>query len=156
MDIFLMQHGFAASEAEDPARPLTTAGRAAVARVAARARSGGVRAGLCVHSGALRAEQSATLLGAALEARVIPLAGLAPGDPPRPIADWLARQAGNDPDGAVAIVGHLPFLDGLATYLVTGREGTQVVRWRNAVLVKLTPAAPGRYAVEWALPPEFA
>jgi phosphohistidine phosphatase len=34
MDLYLMQHGQATTETEDPERPLTDAGRAAVQRVA--------------------------------------------------------------------------------------------------------------------------
>jgi phosphohistidine phosphatase len=62
MDLYLMQHGQATSDAENPERPLTDAGRAALQRVAARARAAGVRVGHCVHSGKLRAEQTARLL----------------------------------------------------------------------------------------------
>jgi phosphohistidine phosphatase SixA len=62
MDLYLMQHGQARTETEDPERPLTDAGRAAVQRVAKRARAAGVRISGCLHSGKLRAEQTAQLL----------------------------------------------------------------------------------------------
>jgi phosphohistidine phosphatase len=59
MDLYLMQHGQATTETEDPERPLTDAGRAAVQRVAKRARAADVRISGCLHSGKLRAEQTA-------------------------------------------------------------------------------------------------
>ena len=62
MDLYLMQHGQATTETEDPERPLTDAGRAAVQRVAKRARAADVRISSCLHSGKLRAEQTAQLL----------------------------------------------------------------------------------------------
>ena len=62
MALYLMQHGEATTEAENPARPLTDTGRAAVERVAARAKAADVRIDRCVHSGKLRAEQTAELL----------------------------------------------------------------------------------------------
>ena len=62
MDLYLMQHGQATTETEDPERPLTDAGRAAVQRVAKRAQAAGVRISGCLHSGKLRAEQTAQLL----------------------------------------------------------------------------------------------
>jgi phosphohistidine phosphatase len=62
MAVYLMQHGEATTEAENPARPLTDTGRAAVERVAARAKAADVRIDRCVHSGKLRAEQTAELL----------------------------------------------------------------------------------------------
>jgi len=61
MDVYLMQHGEATSEAENPERPLTEEGRAVVRRVSVRARAVGVHVGVCVHSGKLRAEQTAQL-----------------------------------------------------------------------------------------------
>jgi phosphohistidine phosphatase len=62
MDLYLMQHGQATTETEDPERPLTDAGRAAVQRVAERARAVTVGISGCLHSGKLRAEQTAQLL----------------------------------------------------------------------------------------------
>ena len=59
MDIYLMQHGVATPAEEDRARPLSAPGRAGVERVARRAAACGVRVGRCVHSGKLRAEQTA-------------------------------------------------------------------------------------------------
>lgn len=154
MDIHLMQHGVATSEEEDPARPLTAAGRDAVERVAGRARELGIRADRCVHSGKLRAEQSAGILAAAMGASLEQRGGLGPSDPVGPIAEWLRTQAEATPDATLAVVGHLPFLDRLASLLITGDEGAHVVHFRNAGLVALVPKTEG-YAVAWILLPEM-
>ena len=58
MDVYLMQHGEARPESEDPERPLTDAGRATVERVAGRAANAGVRIERCVHSGKRRARRN--------------------------------------------------------------------------------------------------
>lgn len=155
MDIYLMQHGVATTEDADPSRPLTPAGRADVERVAERARADGVRVDRCVHSGKLRAEQTARILGDAVGAAVQSRAGLNPSDPARPVAAWLQAQARVSPEGAIALVGHLPFLDRLASLLVAGDEDAHAVRFQNAGLVRLVPthAAPG-YAVAWIRTPD--
>jgi phosphohistidine phosphatase len=156
MDLYLMQHGQSTSDAENPERPLTVAGRAAVQRIAARARAAGVRVGHCVHSGKLRAEQTAGVLvseigvAASVEARP----GLAPNDPVAPTAQWLR---GVSEHQALALVGHLPFLDRLASLLVAGDEDAQVVRFRMGGLVKLEPKQDrDGFAVAWAIPPDLA
>ena len=156
MDVYLMQHGEAVAEAVDPARPLAEAGRLAVQRVAERARAAGVRIEVCVHSGKLRAEQTAQILAGVIgpingvQAR----AGLAPNDPIAPTAQWLH---GLGPDDAVAVVGHLPFLGRLAGVLVAGRENAEVIQFRMGGLVKLAPTSDRTgFAVAWALPPELA
>ena len=99
MDLYLMQHGQATTETEDPERPLTDAGRAAVQRVAKRARAAGVRISGCVHSGKLRAEQTAQLLvrEIGVEPSVEARPGLAPNDPVVPVAQWLRAEASPRP-----------------------------------------------------------
>lgn len=151
-----MQHGEAMAEDVDPARPLTEAGRVAVRRVAERARDAGVRVDTCVHSGKLRAQQSAQILAGAIGLGDDPQVreGLAPNDPIAPTAQWLR---GLGPDDAVAVVGHLPFLGRLAGELIAGNESTEVVRFRMAGLVKLASTGDRTsFAVAWALPPELA
>jgi len=156
MDLYLMQHGEAMAETDDPARPLTDAGRDAVGRVAARAQSAAVLVDRCVHSGKLRAEQTAQLLASAVgtDGHVEVREGLAPNDPVAPVAEWLRGFA---EDQSIALVGHLPFLDRLASLLVAGDEGAHVIRFQMGGLVKLVsePERAG-FAVAWALPPEIA
>lgn len=156
MDLYLMQHGEAASEEEDPARPLTDAGRDAVRRVAARAEAAGVRVERVVHSGKLRAEQTAGLLAerVAPGVEVRQRDGLAPKDPVDPVAQWLRGESGG---ASLAVVGHLPFLDQLAALLLTGREDAAVVRFHPGGLVRLEPRDAGDgYRLVWALPPDLA
>ena len=155
MDVYLMQHGEAAAEAADPARPLTDEGRAIVTQVASRAQAAGVRIDRCLHSGKLRAEQTAEVLAAAVRpASVDARDGLAPNDPISPVLEWLPEHPGTD---SVAVVGHLPFLDRLASALVAGDQDAHVIDFQMGALVKLVPK-PERagYAVAWVLAPDIA
>jgi len=126
MELYLMQHGQATTETEDPERPLTDAGRAAVQRVAKRARAADVRISGCLHSGKLRAEQTAQLLVREIggEPSIEARPGLAPNDP---VAQWFRAETEHQP---LALVGHLPFLGRLASLLVVGDERAQVVGFR--------------------------
>jgi phosphohistidine phosphatase len=154
MDLFLMQHGEALAETDDPARPLSGAGRAAVERVAGRAQAAGVRVDRCLHSGKLRAEQTAMVLGGAVGARIEARSGLAPNDPVVPVAQWLR---GSVEDPSIALVGHLPFLDRLASLLIGDDENAHVIEFQMGGLVKLVPKQQGAgFAVAWALTPEIA
>ncbi len=149
-----MQHGLAVPAEEDPQRPLTELGRAQAASVAAHAAACGVRVDRIVHSGKTRAAQTAAILAEALGcARVESVPGLKPADDVRAAAGELVDAAGA---GSLAIVGHLPFLDRLASLLVAGDTAAHVVSLRNAGLVKLVPAAESGFAVAWAITPEVA
>ena len=156
MDLYLMQHGQATTETEDPERPLTDAGRAAVQRVAKRARAADIRISGCLHSGKLRAEQTAQLLvrEIGVEPSVEARPGLAPNDPVVPVAQWLRAETEHQ---SLALVGHMPFLGRLASLLVVGDEQAQVVGFQMGGLVKLEPKVDrDGFSVAWALPPDLA
>jgi phosphohistidine phosphatase SixA len=104
----------------------------------------GVRVGHGVHSGELRAEQTARLLVGEIgaEASVEARAGFAPNDPVAPTAQWLR---GVTEHQALALVGHLPFLDRLASLLVAGNEDAQLVHFRMGRFGQAgTEGEPGR------------
>jgi phosphohistidine phosphatase len=157
MELYLMQHGEARSKEEDPDRPLTDAGQGAVQRVARTAAGLGLDLDAIYHSGILRARQTAEILANQLgvQPRVQERAGLRPMDPVVPIVDWLMGQAAEDKP--LALVGHLPFLDHLASRLVAGDEGAQVLAFRMGGLVKLVPKQQGvGFAIAWVLTPDLA
>ncbi len=155
MNVYLMQHGEAAAEADDPARPLTATGRAVVTRVVTRAQAAGVQVDQCLHSGKLRAEQTAQVLAAAVcKAAAQHRDGLAPNDSVAPTAAWLR---GLPENMSVAVVGHLPFLDRLASALVVDDEDARVISFQMGGLVKLVPKADREgSAIAWVLAPDIA
>lgn len=149
MRLYLMQHGLSMSKEEDPDRPLTDEGRAEVERVASLVGRAGITLDAVRHSGKTRARQTAEILGARLgPAEVIGTDGLAPVDDPRIAADRLV-----DPDGATALVGHLPHLSRLATLLLTGAADREVVAFRNGGLVCLDGGEDG-WRLRWIVTPE--
>jgi phosphohistidine phosphatase len=62
MRLYLVQHGEAKREEEDPSRPLTENGRIEVERVAEFLARAGVKVDRILHSGRLRAAQTAEIL----------------------------------------------------------------------------------------------
>jgi phosphohistidine phosphatase len=153
MDVYLMQHGEALPAELDPSRSLSEVGQRSVESVSRHAAACGVRIDRIVHSGKLRAVESALILARTLGCSDVGhVEGLSPNAAVQEAADALV-----DPGaaGSLAIVGHLPFLDRFAALLVAGDCTAQVVAFRNGGLVKLTPAEWG-YAVAWAITPEVA
>ena len=75
MRLYLVQHGEAVPEDADPSRPLSETGNRDVARVAAFLATADIRVSRVLHSGKLRAGQTAELCAAKL----------APGAAGRPI-----------------------------------------------------------------------
>jgi phosphohistidine phosphatase len=149
MRLFLVQHGEAKSEEDDPERPLTDRGAADVGDVA---RSGSVEGhvgvGRIFHSGKTRARQTAEIWGEVLGVPVEEAAGLAPRDDP---ATWAGRLAGIDED--LMLVGHLPHLARLAGLLLAGDPDRSVVAFRQGGVVGLEEGTSG-WSVWFVLPPE--
>ena len=152
MALYLVQHGLATTEADDPARPLTEQGRDDVTRVAAHAVEHlGVRPARVIHSGKTRARQTAEIWAALLAVADIEEAdGLAPNDDPAEWAERVASAGGAD----LMLVGHLPHLGRLTGLLLTGPDlgGRSPVTFTPGTLVGLERGEDG-WAVTVVLPP---
>jgi phosphohistidine phosphatase len=149
--LYLVQHGQAKGEDEDPQRPLTDRGADDVTRVA-RLAVGRLhcRAGRVVHSGKTRARQTAEIWGGLLGIDTEERDGLAPNDDPTTWARRLAAETGD-----VMLVGHLPHLARLASSLLTGDPDRQVVAFQQGALVALEHTDAG-WVIALLLPPSAA
>ena len=152
MHLFLVQHGQAKAESEDPERPLTEQGVDDVTRVAGHALEQlGVRPARIVHSGKTRARQTAEIWAGELGLQADEVDGLAPNDDP---TAWVGRiEANNDDD--LMLVGHLPHLARLAGLLLAGDADRQPVKFQPGGLVALERTDAG-WQVAAVIPPEAA
>jgi phosphohistidine phosphatase len=151
MRLYLVQHGEAKSEAEDPERSLTTRGEEETRKVSDVAKKQGIRPSRIYHSGKKRAEQTAEIIGEAFDLSIQVSQGLNPNDDVR---QWADRISGETED--LMIVGHLPFLEKLASFLVSGDEGAKAVMFRYSAIVCLEKKESGRWAVARVIKPETA
>lgn len=151
MEVYLVQHGEAAPESENPQRPLTARGARDVRLVAAFLSAVGVRPGRILHSGKLRAAQTAEIMAEELRPRggVGEMGGLSPMDPPD-----QAREAIERSDAPIMLCGHLPHLSRLASLLVLGRVDAEFIRFRMGGAVCLARDDAGwRHA--WSVTPDL-
>jgi phosphohistidine phosphatase len=148
MRVFLVQHGEAKTEREDPDRPLSERGAREVSRVARAAREARVvTASRILHSGKTRARQTAETWYEALDVPITEVAGLAPGDDPAIWANRITRETGD-----VMLVGHLPHLARLAGLLLAGDPDRAVIAFRPGGLVGLDQVEGG-WSVFLVMPP---
>ena len=152
MRLYLVQHGEARSEAEDPTRPLMEKGRTEVRRVAAAAQNLAVSPVKILHSGKLRAQQTAELFAEALHPSkgIEAASGLSPNDPVQPWAEWLSQQ-----EEDLMLVGHLPHLDRLTSLMLCHNEQAGVIRFRYGAVVCLEREG-AHWAVQWILTPDMS
>jgi phosphohistidine phosphatase len=148
MKLLLVQHGEAVSDGSDARKPLSAEGVRDVRALASACRKAGLRARDIVHSGKLRAEQTAEILADALSLPVRAVAGLDPLDPVKPVAheceDWTEDRI---------IVGHMPFLGRLATLLLADHEDPPAVAFQRGGMVCLEKRGPREWCLLWTLFP---
>jgi len=151
MALYLVQHGKALSKEEDPEQGLSQAGIADVRRIAQVARGYGVRVSRIGHSGKKRALQTAEILQT-----IVPGIQIEQIEGIRPMDDFKAFAQTLDVTSDVAIVGHLPFLEKLTAYLITGNEEPAVFAFQNGGIVCLDAhARTGHWVIKWALMPNI-
>ena len=152
MKLYLVQHGEACAKEVDSERPLTAQGRADVERLAVFLQRSGIRAERVIHSGKLRAAQTAELLAQAIASGVaLESSGLLnPNDDPRAF-DWQSDSWDRD----TLIVGHLPFLTKLVSHLIVGDENKLIAAFQPGSVLCLEHADGTRWAVDWMIRPEL-
>ena len=152
IQLYLVQHGEAVPESEDPNRPLTARGRDDIARLAAFLAEAKVCPASIVHSGKLRAADSAAMLASAIGGRATAQEkGLLPGDSPVPLSEAVATWQAD-----TLVVGHQPFLGRLASRLLLGKEQPTIVEFTPATMACLARRpATGAWYLAWVLPPEL-
>jgi len=154
MKLYLIQHGEAKSEAEDPERFLTARGEQEIISVSKAATGLNIRPSKVHHSGKLRAKQTAEMIASALRIPrldVQSVQGLNPNDDVRP---WAERISAENED--LMLVGHLLFLERLTSFLLCGNENAKLVLFRYGAIVCLDQKEGERWALRWILTPEMA
>jgi len=147
--IFLVQHGKAYTEAEDPERRLTPDGVAETEKVARLLAAAGVKPREIIHSGKTRARQTAEIFARHLGSPLRQVEGLNPNDDPTP---WAQRLADMD---NIMVVGHLPHLSRLTALLLTGNPAREVVKFRYSAVLALAKEQE-RWIIAWYITPELA
>jgi phosphohistidine phosphatase len=147
MKIYLVQHGEAAAKEVEPERPLTEQGMKDVQRIAEALKRAGVEVKRVIHSGKLRAQQTAEIL--AIE--IAPKLQLETSDLINPNDNPVAFDLQTD----TVVVGHLPFMAKLVSHLVTGDESQTLVAYQPGSIVCLELIEKDNWQINWMLRPEL-
>ena len=152
MEFYLVRHGEAVSQAVNGQRPLTPGGRRDVERIGQAAAERGIQPAQIFHSGLLRAQQTAEILGERLGRieGVRELVGLRPDDDP-----VIAKAELESSTVSLMLVGHLPHIRRLASFLVAGDADRELVEFAPATVLGLS-YEDYRWKILWKLTPTAA
>jgi phosphohistidine phosphatase len=151
MRIYLMRHGEAVQAGPDTTRALSAKGRSDTAKVAKFLQAAKTPVSAIWHSSKTRAFETANLLGKALGTQIPTEAheGLDPNDSAEDFATDLEHKA---PD-QLLVVGHLPFVEKLASHLVC-RDRSIPVAFKTGTLAALEGGFEHGFIIIWAVTPE--
>jgi phosphohistidine phosphatase len=151
MALFLVQHGKSLPKDKDPNKGLSEAGIHETERIAQVAKGYGVHVSSIAHSGKTRACQTADIFASALK----PEGGLQEISGLNPLDDVTAVAIDSTEDRM--LVGHLPFMERLTAYLITGSIERPVFKFQNSGIVCLDKAPDiGSWVIKWALMPQIS
>jgi len=152
MRVYLVQHAEALSEEEDEDRPLSKEGRHNISRMAEyAAHQLNISVDQILHSGKTRAKQTAEILADELTPSegVEQAEGLSPLDDPNKWGEHI-----DETDRVLMLVGHLPYMSCLASFLVTGDEDEQILSVRNAG-INCLEEEDGAWSIRFVITPEM-
>ena len=146
--IYFAQHGLAVDKKDDPERPLSKDGIDQSKIVAKFQQDSKTPVTSVFHSGKLRAAQTAEIFAKALNiSSTSVIEGLSPNDD----VTLLAQQLNVN---HALYVGHLPHLEKLTAYLVTGNENSTTIKFQNSAVVCLEKKE-NNYHIQWYLTPDI-
>jgi phosphohistidine phosphatase len=133
MALFLVQHGKSLSKEKDPDQGLSRQGIEETRAMAEMAAEQNVQVSRIIHSGKKRALQTAEIFVKALE----PEAGIIKGPGLAPLDDVSVFASTLNNEETIMVVGHLPFMERLVSYLVAASADTPVIKFQNSSIVCL-------------------
>lgn len=152
MKLYLVQHGEAHSKTEDAERPLTKKGQRDVKALAKFLSLAAIKPDKIIHSGKLRAKQSAEILSNKIAPELTPesVGIINPDDDPKAFI-WQDESWDHD----TLVVGHMPFMSKLVSILVTETEAYKVVNFLPGSIVCVIRDEHQKWQIEWMLRPEL-
>ena len=152
MALYLIQHGKSLPKDQDPDQGLSQEGRAETERMANAAQKYGIAVSQIRHSVKTRARQTAEIFANALN----PKQGIEEVTGIKPMDDVAAYAANIDPADDTMLVGHLPFMERMTAFLVTGSFEKPVFKFQNSGIVCLDKDPETQaWIIVWTLMPQI-
>ena len=152
MALYLIQHGKSLPKEQDPDQGLSAEGIAETERIANLAKDEGIAVSQIRHSVKTRARQTAEIFAGALN----PKQGIREVSGIKPLDDVAEYAANIDPVENLMLVGHLPFMERLTSFLIMGSIDKPVFKFQNSGIVCLDkdPEAQA-WIIRWTLMPRI-
>ncbi|MBT8357622.1 MAG: phosphohistidine phosphatase SixA [Desulfobacterales bacterium] len=152
MALFLVQHGKSLSKDLDPDQSLSKEGINEVERIASVAKEYSISVVKINYSTKTRARQTAEIFASILK----PSGGIHERSGLKPLDDVTAMADKLDNQENIMLIGHLPFMERLTAYLVTGSVEKPIFKFQNGGIVCLDKNPDSfSWIIKWTLMPNI-
>jgi phosphohistidine phosphatase len=151
MALFLVQHGLSLPKDQDPEKGLSKQGFEDTQRIADVAKSYGIPVSKIFHSDKKRARETALIFNETLDIKEPPeqIEGISPLDDVKAFGDKIDLKSGT------MIVGHLPFLEKMVSYIITDNQDLKIYKFQNSGIVCLDHEQENWF-IKWTLNPNIS
>jgi len=151
MNLYLVRHGSANPADIEPQKGLSDIGKKEIATLTALVRHLNIEVANIYHSGKARAQQTAEIMNVGVSSArgFAQKSGLAPNDPVKDIAAEIVSAGQN-----VMLVGHLPFIAKLASYLLSGSDDKAALEFKTGGMAHLE-YRDNNWVLKWHINPEI-
>ncbi len=151
MAIYLVQHGLSRPKDQGSGKNLSESGKEETLKIADVAKFYQISVKEIWQSGKKRAAQTAEIFKEKIisSPRIIETSGIKPLDDVKSFAEKL------DSSSDVMIVGHLPFMERLVSYLTVGSFDHRVIKFQNSGIVCMDREKDDWY-IKWTLNPNIS
>lgn len=134
MYLYLIQHARSKPVTEDPERGISSIGKKETLEICRYIKTEDIKTDEIWVSSKKRSQETADLItmNTSLENMIYEKDFLNPDDPVETAAKFINHRKKN-----IMIVGHLPFLSKLSSFLLTGSVNFQIIKYRNSGIVTL-------------------
>jgi phosphohistidine phosphatase len=152
MALYLVQHGKSLPKDQDPDQGLSEEGITETDLIARTAAENGIVVSQIRHSVKTRARQTAEIFLQALK----PMDGIREVTGIKPMDDVAPAAADLSPAENIMLVGHLPFMERMTAFLITGSIEPPIFKFQNSGIVCLDREADSRaWVILWTIMPQI-
>jgi len=150
--LYLVQHGEATSKNINPERPLTDKGHKDIRTISQFLKQSNIQLDQVIHSGKLRARETAEYFIKLLNnpSSSIVNENISPKNSLDPLTEEIQSW-----DSDTLVVGHLPYLAKLVSYLTIGNESTLTVSFQPGTVVCLERDGELKWSLDWMIKPKL-
>jgi phosphohistidine phosphatase len=152
MKLYLVQHGEAENKETNSERPLTEKGHNDIRKLSQFLNQSDIQLDQVIHSGKLRAKETAEYFVKMLTnpSSSIENSNINPNDSLEPLIAEIQSWS-ND----TLIVGHLPYLAKLVSYLTTGNDSSLTASFQPGTAICLQRDEDMKWQLNWMIRPEL-